>query len=228
MNIKCIVKNIVWKTPTVIKISCRPEIRYKFKAGQYAFIKTHNMPEERAFSIASAENEDDIKFHVRKISDDSNSSFQKLSYLNKDDIISISDAQGNNAVDTTKNVALSLIAGGVGIAPMYSILKTVQYKQPKRKVTLYWGVNSQNDAYLNDEIHQLINKNTNFEAKIICKDKATAKNSGLITDYIENNLEQLQKQIIHIAGPKEMMRKTIELLEKQNIDNKNIFYDKFW
>ncbi len=214
----CYIKKITWYTPNIMALTCTPQTLHSFCAGQYAMLKTLDMPEPRAYSIASPEYEDDLTFHIRIASD--SPTMHALSNLKSKDEVEVTGVGGINTLDKNSNKPLFLIAGGVGVAPLYSIIMTAYKHQPNRNITLYWGCDTKEDLYLDDTFLTMMKNNTNFSYISVCDD--------YITDYILDDIKQIKESIVHIAGPKQMMQITLDILATNDVDKNSIFHDKLW
>ena len=224
--ITCSVQKTLWLAPNIMGLTCIRPDHYTFIAGQYAPLQTHDMPEARAYSIASSENGNTLNFHIRIAPHSPTAqSFKKLS---SGDILNIYPAQGKNTLSKTQNGPLILIGGGVGIAPLYSIILTALEQTPERQITLFWGSDNIADLYLHNQFISLAKTKDNFHYIPVCLFSASGVAQGQVTDHIFHEPYIFASASIHIAGPKEMMQHSLHLLEKQGVPETSIFYDKFW
>jgi predicted ferric reductase len=140
ISIKQVSLNI-WEL--VIKHSKAKKI--SFQAGQFAWLKIGSsspMP-ENPFSIASCtqQNSSDIHFLIKDVGDFTH----QISQLQVGQTVFIDGPYGNFGVEafSAQQDQLVMIAGGVGIAPMISILRQIERDQdPKvlnKKISLIYG-----------------------------------------------------------------------------------------
>jgi predicted ferric reductase len=116
-----------------------------YQAGQFAWLKIGNsspMP-ENPFSIASCahQNSSDIRFLIKDVGDFTH----QISQLQVGQKIFIDGPYGNFGIEafSAEQDQLVMIAGGVGIAPMISILRQMEGDQDKKvlnkKILLIYG-----------------------------------------------------------------------------------------
>jgi len=131
----------IWEL--VIKHSKAKKIDYQ--GGQFAWLKIASsspLP-ENPFSIASCSNQNscDISFLIKDVGDFTH----QISQLQTGQQIFVDGPYGNFGVEafSAKNDQLIMIAGGVGIAPMLSILRQMEGDQDttvlKKKILLIYG-----------------------------------------------------------------------------------------
>ena len=119
--------------------------KMNYQAGQFAWLKIGSsspLP-ENPFSIASClqKNSSDISFLIKKVGDFTH----QISQLQVGQKVFIDGPYGNFGVEafSTKNDELIMIAGGVGIAPMISVLRQIERDQNtkllNKKILLIYG-----------------------------------------------------------------------------------------
>lgn len=129
---------------------------FRYMPGQFMFIRFKGSAvcaEEHPFTIStSPENTSDIQFAAKKCGDFSN----QLDQLKSGDSAVISGPHGGftpwrfGFVDN-----LILVAGGIGITPMLSILRTLALQESKLQVTLFWSNRTYEDLPYKDEVSRL-------------------------------------------------------------------------
>lgn len=100
-----------------------------------------------------------------------------------------------NGFDISKSQKPLLIAGGIGIAPMYELAK--QFNKIGIKPTLIYGVSKENDLVLIEEFARLTNL-------IICSDDGSKGYKGNVVSYLKEN--NLDFDIYYACGPQIMLK----------------------
>ncbi|MFZ1321275.1 MAG: 2Fe-2S iron-sulfur cluster-binding protein [Ignavibacteria bacterium] len=129
-----------------------------------------------------------------------------------------------------------MIAGGSGITPVISIIKSVLYAEPESHVILYYGNNSEDVIMFKDELDELQNKYSDrFKLNHTVMESGAEWNGmkGFINtadlDKIlidTDNKVQLEKEFF-ICGPGEMMELVKNHLIEKNYPKEKIHIEYF-
>lgn len=110
-------------SPTVSTVLLQPAHRgIRFRPGQFAWLRLSGDPftEEHPFTVSSAAGGRSIEFTIRHVGDWTD----LIRRLRSGDVVWLDGPHGSFTPDEQSANGLVLIAGGVGIAPMMSILRT--------------------------------------------------------------------------------------------------------
>lgn len=129
-----------------------------------------------------------------------------LSQKSKNQIIDILGPFGNG-FPITKEKKVILIAGGIGIAPLFFLAE--QLRKMKKEVLVLLGVKNKNELFKIDELK-----------KIGCRIKVSTENGsyqykGRVTDLLFNL--DFDFQTIYSCGPIEMYKKIKDFIGDKNI-----------
>ena len=210
---------------------------FHFKPGQYISIKFEMKKKAhvRTYSISSEPDRNFIEIGVRHIKNGMFSKFIKTKNL--EDIIQISNPEGNFVLDSKEPSRLLLIAAGSGITPMISILKSLLKKNTRTKVTLLYSNKTYADMMYRNEIQNLKDKyldrlvvfnffsrefqSTEFLNGRITEDK--------ITFLSERNLIDIQTiDQCFICGPMEMTKVLRSYLKDRGLSERKIKTELFY
>lgn len=142
------------------------------------------------------------------------------------DIIGIRGPFGNGFdIDKLKGNKMLLIAGGLGIAPLRSLIYFIlDNKKDFDHLTILYGNKTPADVILKEEFSRW--KMDDITLKITvdsCNNDIWNGNIGLITDLIpELNIDQNNTYTI-IVGPPVMYKPVIAELDKKNLSHSRIF-----
>lgn len=186
-----------------ITVKC-PHIAKEAKAGQFAQIAAEGFFIRRPISICDIDKDNGtirLVFEVRGKGTD------KISELNKGDLIDIIAPLGNGFKVLEKGKKAICIGGGIGTPPMVGIAK--EYGENGIAIS---GFRSANIAILQDDF-----KDLGCET-ILCTDDGTAGIHGFVTDALKKKLEQQKSDIIYACGPMPMLKAIVTIAEEYGVE----------
>ena len=145
------VLDVTVETPDAVTISMGPPDGFSYTAGQYitVFFDDTDVPEGKAYSLSSCPSDPHLSITVKRVGLFSG----KLHALKPDDMLAISPAYGMfNAFGSAPLVAL---AAGIGIAPIYSILRNEASRQTGREIHLFYSNTRDESIIFRDSLNQL-------------------------------------------------------------------------
>jgi ring-1,2-phenylacetyl-CoA epoxidase subunit PaaE len=213
---------------------------YQYKQGQYLTLKLKVNNEElrRSYSICTSPyNENDLRIAVKEVSGGKVSTFINKQ-LKAGDVIDVMTPMGNfySVLSGANKKHYVLFAGGSGITPMLSILKSVLYIEKQSKITLVYANRNEESVIFKNEIDKL-SEQYNQQLQVI-----------YIYDESQNELPELQKGFItpvkvlaltenyigvgeqyeyFICGPAPMMENVKTGLQQLNINQEKIHIEYF-
>jgi predicted ferric reductase len=225
----------IWEL--IIKHSTEKKVNYQ--AGQFAWLKigrSSPLP-ENPFSIASCSNKNssDISFLIKDVGDFT----RQISQLQIGQKVFIDGPYGNFGAEVFSNDQdqLVMIAGGVGIAPMISVLRQIERDQDtkflNKKILLIYGnrvieqaINLKDminlESFKHLEVIQLVSEPTsNWQGPIGVLDTSTLEGI-LSTQQINPKTAQFL-----ICGPAEMIDSVETSLDQLGAPLANIASEKF-
>lgn len=211
-----------------------------FKAGQYVQI-TRKLPREnviRAYSFSSPSDlKDGFTLDVQLIEGGLMSSY--LHGLEVGSELEFCGPFGDMTVDVPKteeeNKTLILVAGGVGLAPMRSIVSDLINSGFKGKLILLHGVRSRRYLYCEDEFRSLMKKCHEFEyipvlAEPLLEDGWVGE-TGFVTETLNKWLDSKKLTLscveAFLCGPSAMMEAASKVLIEKGVSDDKIHSDPF-
>lgn len=136
---------------------------YQYVQGQYLTLKMTVDGEEirRSYSLCSSPVTDtELRVAVKKVTKGKGSTWINEK-LNIGDTVDVMTPMGNffSNLDAKNKKHYVLFAGGSGVTPMLSILKTVLAVEPKSRVTLIYGNRDEQSVIFKKQIDDLAAKN---------------------------------------------------------------------
>lgn len=147
----------------IVSFDVPPELRevFGFIQGQYLTLRTtiDGQDLRRSYSICAAPDDRELRVGVRKVAGGVFSNWINT-HLAPGDVIQVMAPQGRFYVPIEPDARRHHvgIAGGSGITPILSIMKTVLGREPKSRFTLIYGNRTQRSTMFKEEIEDLKNR----------------------------------------------------------------------
>lgn len=193
----------------------RPEQPYAFEAGQYAYIAFNDLP-LRPYSLASRPGQDVLEVHIKR--GVSAASAHIMDDVMAGDTVMLSAPQGYSTYNSAKGDPVIAIAGGLGIAPLKSIVEQAMCEAYSAKITLYWGTADAGEQYLRSYFEDLARTHDNFEFHVVT--------GGSVTEAALQDFGDLSAHHVFLSGSPAMISHAIPLLLDKKADRSKISYDK--
>ena len=135
---------------------------------------------------------------------------------------------------TEEPLPIVLVAGGIGITPMLSILNAVLYSGTSREVWLYYGVRNGAEHIMKEHLELLRKVHPNFHLHVCYSSPAEGDREGI--DYHHSGRIDLQllrstlklmRYQFYICGPRQMMETLVLALEEWVVATNDIYYESF-
>lgn len=193
---------------------------FLFKAGQYLWLIVPSLPYEdlkgnrRAFSIATSSSKTNT---ISLIFRNTHSGYKKsLLSLPIGSTVNIEGPFGSSFIlDNAHNSEIVMIAGGTGIAPFLSILRTDKTNISNRKITVIFINSTPEKAFYIDELNQITQKNK--YPFINLTGKFSEKN-------IPKSIDK-QNTTFYVCGPQGMIDYVASVLLNNNVSRDVIYFE---
>ena len=160
------VEEVIEELPTIRTLRLRPpgnKPLFTYKPGQFAFIKPLGgdvIREEHPFTISSSPvNREAITFTIKALGDFTAS----LELMEPGIPVRVDAPYGVFSYQQrAPGEPMGMIAGGIGITPILSMLRTLRKTEPKRQVTFLWAVNQAEELFCKEELDAAAAEMPNF------------------------------------------------------------------
>jgi propane monooxygenase reductase subunit len=119
------------------------------------------------------------------------------------------------------------IAGGAGMAPVMSLLRSMAEKGTTRPATFYYGARTEADLFALEELERLCGAVADLRFVPALSDAEWDGETGLITDVVDRMEDDLTEVDAYLCGPPPMVDAAIALLERRGCPESRIYFDKF-
>ena len=143
------------------------------------------------------------------------------------DSLYIEGGQGDIYYTRKLGNKIVIIAAGIGIAPMMSILRYANSIGDVDVKVIYGASSDDELAYL-DEICSITNANPRITHYITVSDSKTKQREGRIDATFLNEVELDIDAVFFICGPQPMIHSIVNILKNIGIQDSQIRYEVWW
>ena len=143
-------------------------------------------------------------------------------------------APGGNFFLQANNAPIVLIAGGVGLTPILSMLNTVLQEESLREIWLFYGVRNSAEHVMKSHLEDLARKHRNFR---LCTCYSRPLPGDVIgVDYWQQgriNISLLRLTLsfrpyhFYICGPKPLLESLVPAIDKWGVPRQFVHYEAF-
>ncbi len=208
-----------------------PERPIRYQAGQFIelFIP-HDNPDSRGikhwFTLSSSPSESPLIAITTKFADENGSSFKRaLSVLKPGDKLRISDPMGDFVLPKDKSRPLLFAAGGIGITPFRSIIKSLVDSGEQRDVVIVYSARHEDELAFTELLEQ-----SKLRVNYIISQPADDWNGltgNLSPEQISTLVPDADKRIIYMSGPEPMVESLVEAFKSQGVPEHRLVGDYF-
>lgn len=206
---------------------------FNYLAGQYGGFtlinptSTDEKGNTRRFSLASAPHEP----HLTVVTRVQTSAYkQNLQQMEPNATIKFAGPTGTFTLHSDETIPTVFLAGGIGIAPFYSMIKDTLQQHPARDLTLFYGNQTLADTAYLQELKALTTKHPGFKLMLVLANPEADYvgetgfiNAGLVAQYAP----AYQDSIIYACGSPAMVNAMKNMLHELNIKEEHIKVEDF-
>ena len=150
------------------------------------------------------------------------------------DIVDVQAPSGHFRLDLARDRPIVMIAGGVGLTPMLSMLLTICATGARREAWLFYGVRNTAERVMADELRKLAREYEHFHL-VVCfsgptdrcvKDRDYDHEGHVDLGLLQNTLPSNNYEF-YICGPPPMMDAVVAGLKRWQVPEKDIFFEAF-
>ncbi len=201
-----------------------------FRAGQYVEVLVPGTDEWRAFSMANPPSSAGRIDLLIKILPGGLFSEHLASEIAPGDELDLRGPYGQFSL-TQSQAPIVMIAGGSGMAPIWSMLHQLVDEASTRPITFFYGARGMADLFWLDELEQLKGNLSSFEFVPALSEPETGDGwdgeTGLVTEVLDRCCDNLRGSEAYLCGPPGMIDAAIGVLREKGLFSSHIRFDKF-
>ena len=224
----------------VVSFSVPPELRatFGFTQGQYLTLRKEIDGQDlrRSYSICAGADDGELRVGVRKVRGGVFSNWIN-ERLRPGDSIAVMAPQGRFYVPLDARLRRHHlgIAGGSGITPILSIMKTVLGREPASRFTLIYGNRALRSTMFKEELDDLKNRHlTRLVLHHVFSDEATdshlnrgVMNRAKIGEFLDRVVPAAQLDEVYVCGPFQMNDEAEAALLAAGVPEARIHIERF-
>jgi ring-1,2-phenylacetyl-CoA epoxidase subunit PaaE len=224
----------------IVSFEVPPELRatFGFTQGQYLTLRhtIDGQDSRRSYSICAGVDDGELRVGVRRVKDGLFSNWINT-HLKPGDALQVMAPQGRFYVplDPQAHRHHVGLAGGSGITPILSIMKTVLAREPHSRFTLVYGNRTLQSTMFKEELEDLKNRYlARLSLQYVFSDEATDSplNHGLmnrdkIAEFMGGVLRANDVAHVYICGPYQMNDEAEAALRAAGVPEERIHIERF-
>lgn len=204
---------------------------FKFAPGQFAWLTLRNSPfafQEHPFSLSSASTADSgqVAFTIKALGDFTST----ISDIRPGERAYLDGPYGAFSVDRHKAAGCVFVAGGVGITPVMSMLRTLADRGDERPLLLIYGSKDWDSITFREELDEL-KKRLNLQVEHVLTDPPPGwpGESGRVTAEVLGRLIPRDRNTrqYYVCGPDPMMDSVEAALTRLGVSLANIESERY-
>lgn len=215
-------------SPTTVALTVEIDDReaLSFLPGQYVNIAVPGTDVHRAYSFSNAPEDKALTFLVKLIDGGAMSTYL-AERAQVGDAISLTGPHGTFYLRESDSPLL-LLAGGTGLAPILSILRTLEAAESDVPVRLVYGATTDDDVVELGTLNELAETIPGFTWQYCVADPDTkARNKGYVTALMGPEELHDGKAAVYLCGPPAMVEAVRAHIAELGIEPAGFHYEKF-
>ena len=217
----------------LLRVALVDQERLTFQPGQYVDIKIPGADEHRSFSMANTPSTaHELEFMIKVYPDGHFSGLLDSGAIKVGDELELTGPYGVFTLRATSTRRMLFIGGGAGMAPILSLLRSLEESGNGRPAVYYYGARGPDDLFHVEELEGLAERLPDFRfvpalSEIEADGNGWKGETGLITDVVDRLEGDVSEVEAYVCGPPPMVEAAIALLERRGVPESQIHFDKF-
>ncbi len=199
-------------------------------------------PVVRCYSLSNGPNDREYRITVKSIPAPPNNPMVPAgvasnfinSSLMEGDVLKVKAPSGSFILDEKSNAPIVLLAGGIGVTPMISMMQHIVNSGSTRLVVLVVGVKNGKQHAFKEYLHQTANQHSNVHVVTCYSEPETTEQegvdfhcSGFVSIDLVKQLLPDNKCQFYVCGPPNFMKSINDGLENWQVPPSRIFTEAF-
>ncbi|AXS41665.1 2Fe-2S iron-sulfur cluster-binding protein [Breoghania sp. L-A4] len=150
------------------------------------------------------------------------------------DVLDVMAPNGGFCLDTHSDRPIVLIAGGVGLTPLLSMLKWLADTGSHRETWIFQAVRNSDDIAMRDEIRAITDNNSHFHSVVLysqptgtCVQGEDYDHTGFVTLDVLKDTLGTSNYDFYVCGPPPMMQTVTAYLRDWGVPDRDVHFEAF-
>lgn len=212
----------------IVRMRSSDQPPFKFAAGQYAEVEFEGLP-ARSYSFANEPGAETLEFHIRAVPGGEVSP-HVYSKVTVGDRVVVRGPRGMAYLRKQHSGPVVFCAGGSGLAPIMSMIRSMHRDAVKSSAHIFFGVRSDEDVYLEKELSLLSDAIAQSTPQIVLSaaHDTTQRRTGFLADAIRRDIPSCVGMKAYLCGPPVMIETCRSTLLDLGLKREDCHADVFW
>jgi CDP-4-dehydro-6-deoxyglucose reductase/ferredoxin-NAD(P)+ reductase (naphthalene dioxygenase ferredoxin-specific) len=179
--------------------------------------------------MANRPGDPELEFHIRRVPGGA-ATARIHALLKLGDAVTVEGPFGSSYLREKHAGPILCVAGGSGLAPIKSIVETALAHGMRQPIHVYFGARTERDLYLVDHFQGLEARHTNLTFTPVLSEAAPQPRwrTGLVTDAVGQDLQDLDGWKAYVAGPPAMVDAATAIATSRGLRPQDLHADVFF
>lgn len=226
------VNGLRWLNEDVVHLVLDAQEPVAFLPGQFMLLDLQHGFGRRAYSMANLPDDSGRLEFIIKRKPGGQASTAVFDKLLEGDRVDLDGPYGRAWLRDDSARDIVLLAGGSGLAPIWSIAQAALRRPARRRVRLYFGVNRGEDLFWLAQIEQARREHPGLDVHLVLMhtspDDPVACRQGAVGEVMNRDIDDLPLCDLYMAGPPGLVDHVLrDLVATGRAQADRVFFDRF-
>lgn len=205
------------------------KLPFNYLPGQFVTVTVvpNGVPVKRSYTIASSPTKRDYCEITVKHEEHGTVSHYLNNQVHEGELLQLTGPSGKFTFTEQEAESVVLIAGGVGVTPLMSVVRYLTDRSWKGEIFFFFACWSEKDIIFREEIEYLQKRYPNLRVWIILEvppeDSENSYLAGRITkEILAERVPEIASRRVHICGPMPMIDAVKQMLDELEVPKENV------
>lgn len=210
------------------------KLPFNYLPGQFVTVTVSpkGLPVKRSYTIASSPARRDYCEITVKHEEQGTVSNYLNTQLHEGELLQLTGPSGKFTFTGEEANSIVLIAGGVGITPLMSIVRYLTDRSWKGDIFFFFSCFNEKNIIFREEIEYLEKRYPNLSVWIILEEPTDSSQKGFLTgritkEILNEQVPEIASRRVHLCGPPPMIEAVKQMLDELEVPQENVYTEIF-